>query len=192
MGESAGTTASASSVNYGSAIQAGAGLYAAYAQNEAGKYNSDAAEINASLADRQKRQALKAGGFAVNRAELKERLVEGADRAAAAGSGVLAGSGSNRAVIESNRAASHMDEAMIAMNARREAYGYAVRAQAFRQAGDLAEVEGHNQAIGTLLQAGGQSWKSYTPSTFNFGPHDHEPGSLADYQTADFRGYGSH
>ncbi len=194
MGEASGTQAAASAnTSYGgAAITAAGGLYRAYSEYESGQYNQSAADINARLAERQGRQAVKAGVSAINLKERQLAQVQGAGRAAAAGSGVVAGAGSNRAVMASNAAVTHMDETMIALNARRQAYGFAVQAEADRQAGDLAEAEGKQRAVGTLLNTAGQEWHDWAPQHIDLGSHGVIGGDVPGFDYGGtFEGYGS-
>lgn len=167
MGDSGQTTAAASTPaasqpaqNNGVAMGATAigGLTSAYAQYSAGQYNKKIGRINAELARTQGSQAEQAGALAANRLEGRERLVEGADAASAAAGNTVVGAGTNRAVIESNRSATAMDRYMIELNARREAYGYRVRATGDEMSADMAGRTGDMGAASTLINTAADEW----------------------------------
>jgi hypothetical protein len=153
---SAGTSAGS---NYGGAVATGVGgLATAYATYESGRAQKRLAAFNARYAKMQSEQALQAGEFAANRVAEHTRQVEAAGRAAAAGSGVVAGAGSQRYIAASNEAAGAMDQLMIDLNARRQAYGYQVKAQADTIEGRMAGSAANVTAAQTLLNTGSRLW----------------------------------
>lgn len=172
MGDSGQTNASAASAgatpmpapNYaGIATTAAGGVMKAYGIYQAGKYNRRVATINAKAANEQANQAREAGVFAENRLAIREHQVESADRAAAGSSGIVAGAGSNRNVIAANQATSAMDQLMIELNARREAYGFKARAAAATAEGRMASATAHQEVASTLLNTGNKLWQETHP-----------------------------
>lgn len=161
----------ASSGGYGYAggiATAAGGIASAYATYKSGQTQKKIARFNARYAKQQAAQAIQAGEFTANRVAQHERQVEAAGRAAAASSGVVAGAGSQHFIAESNRAAADMDRRMIDLNARREAYGFTVKAQGDTIAGRLAESSANAGAVSTLLNTGSKLWmqSDQTPITF--------------------------
>ncbi len=159
----------AGTYDYGSmGMSAAGGITGAYAQYMAGRANKKIASWNAAQARLQSAQAIQAGDFAANRAAIREQQTQGAQRAAEAGSGVIAGAGTARAVEASSEASSEMDRTMIELNARRQAYGYQVQAAGDTLQGRMAEQTGDMGAIATLFNTGSNMWLESDPS---FGGH---------------------
>jgi hypothetical protein len=145
---SASTTSQPSQTNYGGMGMSGlGGLTSAYASYTAGQYNKKVQGQNAWLAQQQADQALQRGAFDANRITGRQRLLQGAQRSAMAGQGVVAGAGTGGAVITSGEAAATSDANMIRLNAIREAYGYQVRSAGAAAAGEMAAREGTMGAL---------------------------------------------
>ncbi len=149
-------------VGYG--MTAAGGVMSAYASYASGKANNRIARINARQAERQADQAIQTGHLMAGRVDSQERQVEATQRAQAAGSGIVAGAGTQRNLAESAKAAAGMDEQMIALNAQREAYGYKSRAAIDTFQGRLAEQEGTMAATETALNTGNKLWQEYDAS----------------------------
>jgi hypothetical protein len=163
------TTTSPAQGNYaGEALTAIGGLTSAYASYMAGRANKKIADFNARMARVQAAQAIQAGEFNANRVAIAAQRQQGAAQAAEAGAGIVAGAGTAKAVEASNEAASNMDRLMIELNARREAYGFQVRAAADTMEGKLAEQKGAMQAGAALLDTGAQEWLESDPAYGGF------------------------
>lgn len=151
--------------DYGSMTMAGVGgLTSAYAQYMAGKAQRRIADWNAKQARVQAAQAIQAGDFAANRVAIQEQQTLGRQRAAEAGSGIIAGAGTARAVEASSEAASEMDRTMIELNARRQAYGYQVKAAGDTLTGQMEQQRDTFGAMSTLLNTGSQVWLDADPA----------------------------
>lgn len=150
---------SLSAYDYGSmGMAAVGGITSAYAQYQAGKAQKKIANWNAAQARVQSAQALQAGEFNANRVAIQAEQTQGRQRAAEAGSGIIAGAGTSRAVEASSEAASDMDRFMIELNAKRQAYGYQVKAAGDTLTGQMDMQRGEMGAASTLLNTGSQVW----------------------------------
>lgn len=145
--------------NYaGQTATAVGGVASAYATYMAGKANRRIAAANARLARVQAQQAIEAGNFEANRSDIAAQSAQASGIAAQAGGGIVAGAGTGAAVQASNDAASSMDRYLIQLNARREAFGYRARASIDTFEGKLAQAEGSEKAVATLLNTGNKVW----------------------------------
>ncbi len=148
----------------GYALTAAGGVASAFASYASGQGNARIARQNARMARQQADQAIQTGHLMVGRVENQERRVEASQQAAAAGGGIVAGAGTQAKLAESARYAADMDERMIALNARREAYGYKSRAAIDTFQGRLAAQAGTMQAAETALNTGNKLWQQYDDS----------------------------
>ncbi len=149
---------------------AAGGLAKAYAQDQAGKGNQRLARTNARLARVQADQALQAGEFAASRVAAKERVLEGAERAAQGSSGTVVGAGTSRLVAKADEFASIADRQMIQLNARREAYGFRSKAAIDEFEGRLARRSGQLAALQTIGETGTQMYRNRDRSTNDLPP----------------------
>lgn len=157
QGPAAPATTGSNWLGYGAT--AAGGVAKAYAQAKTGRANQRLARINARAARVQADQAIQAGEFTANRIEARERVIEGADRAAQAAGGTVVGAGTSRLVEAASKAAALSDEQMVRINARREAYGFRSRAAIDDFQGKLAKREGDLGAVETLLNTGTKLWQ---------------------------------
>ena len=134
---------------------AGAGFNAS-ANRQAGKAQSALANYNASVADMQSADAIERGNIEANKQRVNTRRMIGSQRAAMAAQGIDINDADSSAVdVQADTAyLGELDALTIKANAAREAWGYRVQAQDYRTRGAIAEAEGKNKAIGTLLTTG--------------------------------------
>lgn len=130
------------------------GLTSAYAAFQTGKINSQIANYNANLARLQSSEAIQSGDLASGQEAGRQKQREGAI-AANFGAQNVSG-GSQAAALVSSRNQSAMDQLIIQTNARRQAYGYQVRAasESTQAAQDMAQARSKETA--TLLYTGAQ------------------------------------
>jgi len=135
---------------------AGAG-FSASANRQAGKAQAALANYNAQVAEIQAEDAIDRGRIAENQQRINTRRMIGAQRAALAAQGIDINDADSSAVdVQADTAyLGELDALTIRANAAREAWGYRVQAQDSRTRGAIAEAEGKNKAIGTLLTTGG-------------------------------------
>lgn len=150
MGMSAGGMVGMGLSVLGSFTQAGASRKAGKAQKQLAEYNAELMEVKAE-------DALVRGREAEQRLRLGARGMIGASRAAFAASGVEVNDPDSTAgnVAADIKALSEVDALTIRSNAAREAWGYRAAATDLRFGGEVAEQEGNQKAIGTLLSTGG-------------------------------------
>ncbi len=144
-----GADASIGLMGLGGGFQAGSSL-------AAGQYNSKVAKYNAKVADMQATEALRLGEEEVGRARRRGAQVIGTQRAGFAAQGVEVNADTASLVQEDTARAVAEDVVAIRNNARREAWGYRVRATDARAQGRLARYQGFTDAAGTILGTGGQ------------------------------------
>lgn len=163
------TTATATSGN-GAAqgVTALGGATSAFAAYTSAQYNKRVARQNAALARMQAVQAVQAGEYAKNRVALRERMIEGQQSGAAAAGNTLVGAGSNATARTASQGASAMDQYLIELNARREAYGFQVKAAADSAAGRMSQQEGTMGITETLLNTGSQEMLEADPNYAGF------------------------
>lgn len=137
-------------------ITAAGALSSIVAQNRAGVLNSRAAEFNADYERTRANQAVNAGEYSANVRAGQERKTEGAINAAAAGQGVVAGSGSAGHALATSEAASAADQMAIRTNAMRQAYGFEVSASEQDQRARLATTGMRTGIAATLLNTANQ------------------------------------
>lgn len=143
----------------GPVANAAGGIASAYAQYSAGQANKRLARQNARMANEQADQAIQTGKFQANRVGQQERIIEGAQKASAASQGVVVGAGTQHHLAEASQAASEMDQRMIELNARREAYGFRARAAIDTFQGKQAARAGTMAATETALNTGSKLWQ---------------------------------
>jgi hypothetical protein len=141
------------------------GVNQAFSSYQAGQANKSIARFNATNDRMQAEQAMQAGSTEQARAATKEQILKGAQTSAFAGQGVVTGAGTARTVVAASEAASEMDRLMIGINARRQAYGYRVRAADEMFAGREAAIQGNEAALGSLMRVGGQALIKHQENT---------------------------
>ncbi len=149
---------SATSNLFGQTATAVGGVASAFAEYSSGRKNQRISRINARMAEEQARQAVESGDIAANRVLVGQRVAEGGQRAAEASSGIVAGAGTSAMVSAADRAAAMEDARTIQLNARRQAYGYKVKAEGDRFQGRLSRRSGDLSAVETLMNTGSKLW----------------------------------
>lgn len=144
-----------------SAITAGAAVYGAYAQNEAGRQQQKIANRNADLLDASASDAIQRGEEQARKITRQARSLRGRQRVALAGGGVDVNSGTALDLQEETTALGKLDAATMRKNSWTEAWGIRMQAGNQREAGAFAKRTGRNQAIGTLIGGAGQTYKDY-------------------------------
>jgi hypothetical protein len=150
------------------AMTAAGGVTSALAQLSAGKTNQAIARANASVAESKAEEATNAGEFAANKAIERGRQLEGVQRAAFAGQGVVAGAGTAGLVQKDTEQVSAVNAEMIKRNAAREALGLTTQAKTDIMQGDAAAAQGRMGAVSTLLNTGSQEWLESDPDYGGF------------------------
>jgi hypothetical protein len=129
--------------------------FSAMSSANAGKANQRLAEMNAQVAEIQAEDAIARGRVEEGIHRKKVRGMIGSQRAAFAAGGVDVNSGSALDVQADTAKFGEMDALTIRMTAAREAWGYKVGATDMRARGELANYQGKQQAIGTIVSAAG-------------------------------------
>lgn len=134
----------------------GAG-FSAMGSMQAGRYQRQVADYNASVAELQAQDAVVRGRDAEKRHRSQVSGLIGAQRASMAAQGQdLSDPDSSAGQIQEDTAyLGELDALTIRNNAAREAWGFRVQAEDMRMRGALAEIEGRNKAVGTILGAAG-------------------------------------
>lgn len=140
------------------------GVSKADASYEGGKANQAIDRYNAKNSEIQAEQALEAGSSAISRSEIKSQVLRGAQTSAFAGQGVVATAGTARAVEASSAATSAMDQMMIGINARRQAFGFQVAAANSTFQGELARRAGTEGALSSLIDTGAKETEYADPN----------------------------
>lgn len=142
----------------GGVMQAAGQAQQASAASKAAAYNAQVSQRNSEVAIQNARLASEAGTAEVASQELKNRALSGEMAANQGASGVDVGSGSFKAVNESERQLGQLDAMTIRSNATKEAYGYETQAQNFQAQSSLDTAESKNASTagkyavaGTLL-----------------------------------------
>ena len=127
-----------------------------YGQYRAGKANTAIARANEAYARMQAAQAIDAGEFAANQADVHETALAAHQAAGFAAQGVVSGAGTAGDVVKSSAVVSDADKAMIRMNARRQSYGLTAQANMYQTQGDMATKGANLGMAATLLSGAGQ------------------------------------
>ena len=136
-----------------SAIGTGVSAYAANqevkAANKAAEYNAQIQERNAQIADIQAKDAEARGAVEEKQYRLKLQQLQGSQRAAAAGSGVLVDVGSPFDVLNDTVSYGELDALTIRRNAAVEAWGYRNQGVDYRQQANLSRSQKGSAALAT-------------------------------------------
>lgn len=156
----------------GSTIAAGSAIYGGFASKSMYDYKAQVATMNKQIAERNADYAIAVGEVNAQRKGMETRARIGQTEAAQGASGLEVGSGTNAAVVESEKALGSFDEMTIRAGAQRESAGFKTQAMNFeaeaqsdKTAGKYAEVEGFTKAAGSIV--GGASsvsdkWLKYS------------------------------
>ena len=140
----------------------GAGmLLGAYGQYQAGQANSAILRMNAAYARQQEAQALEAGEYQAGVRDLKETQLAGEQASSFATQGVVAGAGTAGSVVTAGEAMSQADEAMIRVNARRQAFGLESQALSDEFQAKMAKQGAGWGAATSVVSGAGQMGMTY-------------------------------
>ncbi len=142
-----------------------AGIYQANAAREAGRANKAIDDWNAKVADLQAMDAITRGEWGVARQRRGVQSLVGSQRASFAAQGVVVDQDTAGQVVDQTIQLGEEDAATIRTNAIREAWGFKVQAADQRLRGKLAQAEGDNAAVGTLLTTGARAADTYYRGT---------------------------
>lgn len=141
-----------------SAIMAGSAMSTAYAQSQAersqGEYQQRISQINAEFAGLQADQAIRRGDKQAAQITQQGDKIRGAQRAAAAASGVDVNSGDAARLQNETAVLSQRDAQQAKANAWMEAWGYRQQAMEQTYRGNYARMAGDYSARATLLTGG--------------------------------------
>lgn len=148
------------------------------AEKDAGRQVRSAYEFNAKMADLQAEDAVARGKEASDKSRRDTKRLIGAQRAAAAASGIEVDSGSALDLQLDAAGFGAMDALTIKNNAAREALGYKAQALDYRSRGAMAEANAKTAAAGTLLTGGIRAF-DIGLRQYEFGSRLRVPGSPA-------------
>lgn len=123
-------------------------------QAQQGQQQAAIAERNAQLAEAQATDAQQRGGREAGLLRMRASRLTGAQKAAYANSGVDVSSGSPLEAMADTRMMSELDVLTARNNAARQAWGYRVEAQNYREQARADRTAGTFGAIGSLLGGG--------------------------------------
>lgn len=135
-------------------IAVGLGLYSAWSEYRAGRFNEQVARYNQHLAQVQSQDALARGYQEESQRRRATRRLIGAQRARLAAQGLDVNSGDAALIQEQTAAAGEEDALTIRNNAQREAWGYRVQAADYGFQAKQARREGTERAVGTIISSG--------------------------------------
>jgi hypothetical protein len=133
------------------------------AANASAKAQAAAMNQNARIAERQSSDAHIRGGLEELAIKRRMSVLNGAQRAQAAASGVDVNSGSMLDVQNASTREGSMDVALNEMNHAREAWGYDVQASNYRNQASVARAEGRNAFTAGLIGGGASLLSLATP-----------------------------
>jgi hypothetical protein len=161
----------------GAAVSAGGGLFQGQAQSNMYKYQAGVAQVNSTLATQDANYARSVGGVEEVNAGLKGRAQFGGTRAGIAAGNVDTTTGSGANVLKSETEITQQNEATIAANSAKRAYGFDVKAAqdtaqvgAYDVSASTSETAGDINAISSVIGGAGSvasKWYQYGQS---FGP----------------------
>lgn len=138
-----------------SGSQAIAGIGASYSQAQAQKaqtyYQEKSMQFNADAADYQAKEAIARGEREANQAEVKARMILGAQRVAAAGQGVQVDVGTAASLQDETEAMAAIEAMNARNNAWMEAWGYKSQAVSSRSSAEFARISGDFSARNTMI-----------------------------------------
>jgi hypothetical protein len=159
-------------------MQAANTLASSYSQSQAlkakGDYERTMSDINARNAELEAEDAVKRGESAAQEAAKKSKQLQGAQRAAAAASGIAIDSGSAGALRDEADLFGKLDQEAIKNNAWRQAFGLKSQANEFRNQGRLAQRTAKFEARTTMLTGGMNALSSGLQSAHYYGKHKQE------------------
>jgi hypothetical protein len=135
--------------------------YSAYAQKQAGDFQSAMEKRNAEAAERAARDAAARGLNEGVKAALAGGQVRGAIRAGFGASGVEVTSGSPLDVLSDAAMFNELDKQTIANNAEREAHGFRLQAGNYLAQASASRSAGRSNAAGTILSGTASTLGNY-------------------------------
>lgn len=136
------------------AISAIAGAKKAHDAHAAGVSARKVMDANALLGTQQANDATNRGERDVSLYQQQADQIEGAQRAGFSSQGVKVDEGSAAQVQADAKTLAQQDIETIRLNAAREAWGYRTQAADTKKRGAIAEREGNNAALGSLIGTG--------------------------------------
>lgn len=153
-------------------LGAASSLGGAYAQSRAlrtqGKYESQQLGFNARMADLQAEGAERRGQEDAKQIQRERARILGAQRASAAGQGVVVDAGSALAGQEETAYFSGMDLDTAAFNAFSEAWGHRAQGTGYRQQSRMTRLAGKNASRSTLITGGINAANALAISRYNY------------------------
>jgi len=142
----------------GTAISAGAAIYGGMAKSSMYNYQAQVATMNKQIAQRNADYAIAVGEVNAQRKGMETRARVGQTEAVQGASGLEVGTGTNEAVVASERDLGSFDEMTIRAGAQRESFGFKTQAMNFeaeatadKTAGKYAMVEGFTNAASSIV-----------------------------------------
>lgn len=133
-----------------------------------GRLEAKSYETNRALAEEQAKDAIRLGEEEVARRRLETRRLIGAQRAAAAASGIDPTSGSPLELALDAASLSELDAMTIRNNAYRAAWGYRVQAIDYRTRARMARIGARQEAVQTLLAGGLAAARDVTRGVYSW------------------------
>ncbi len=140
----------------------------ASAERAMGRYEASVAKANEALALEQAKDAVALGEEEIARRKLEARRLIGAQRAAAAASGVDPSSGSPLELALDAASQAELDAMTIRNNAYRAAYGYRVQAINYRTRARMARIGARQESAQTILSGGLQAANWLSRGTYRW------------------------
>lgn len=131
------------------------------AQAQSASFQQDIANHNAQQADLAAKDAVARGEVAVENQRNRVRGIMGSQRAAIGASGVLNDTGTTGDVLTQTATLGEFDAQTIRANALREAWGYKVQGTNFKLQGQLDQLEGQSERIGSLITGASRAYGIY-------------------------------
>lgn len=139
----------------------GAAIYGSYTQAQAQKqqaeFQSQQAMLNAELASMQAEDALRKGDQEAQAVRRKTRQIIGEQKVALAAQGLDITAGDAALLQEETKFLGAMDEMTVQNNAWRQAWGFGVQSEDYRNTARFTQMSGRNAARNTILTGGLQA-----------------------------------
>jgi hypothetical protein len=140
------------------------------AQRAQGEYQNEMFKINAKFAELQAKDAIDRGDAESDALRKNAKRLIGAQRVSLAAQGIEVDSGTAAAIQEDTARLSELDALQIRNNAWREAWGFKVQAQDFRNQGLMARDAARTQSNMTLVTGGinavGTGYQAFASSNY--------------------------
>lgn len=136
------------------ALSTAGGVLSGISAYQQGMFQKSVAEQNEQISLQNQRTALEAGNTQESLQRLRTGQMVGREVAGAAAQGIDVGTGSPLAVQAATKLGGDMDALMIRYNAARQAYGYTVQADQFKDQATIAGRAAVGGLVSGLFQAG--------------------------------------